>query len=245
MTRVRDGLVVEEDCFLIRPPAGHDHFDPRNIAIHGIHPHEVAGEPRFLELFPRIQDFIGDDVVVAHNAAFDLGVIEAALRVSGERAPRYRYACTVVLSRRCYSCRPIRCPSRHTRQASRSSTTTTRPKTRGRAPESWSTSPPGREPARSQSCIRVSAWRCPRPRACRPAERCCDLGPAPKPRAGGEAQDGRRSYSATRRASSSAMCSTTSRPVTPLSHASGSASSPYSTPRMLPVRDAVESESPS
>lgn len=103
MTRVRDGLVVEEDCFLIRPPAGHDHFDPRNIAIHGIHPHEVAGEPRFHELFPRIQDFIGDDVVVAHNAAFDLGVIEAALRVSGERAPRYRYACTVVLSRRCYS----------------------------------------------------------------------------------------------------------------------------------------------
>jgi DNA polymerase-3 subunit epsilon len=86
----------------MRPPAGHDAFDPRNVAIHGIRPEDVADRPRFGELFPEIGGFIGDDVLVAHNAAFDLGVIRSALEVSDLPAPAYDYACTVVLSRRTY-----------------------------------------------------------------------------------------------------------------------------------------------
>jgi DNA polymerase-3 subunit epsilon len=86
----------------MRPPAGHDAFDPRNVAIHGITAEMVAGAPRFGDLFAEIGGFIGDDVLVAHNAAFDLGVIRSALEVSGLRAPAYDYACTVVLSRKTY-----------------------------------------------------------------------------------------------------------------------------------------------
>ncbi|WP_026550944.1 exonuclease domain-containing protein [Arthrobacter sp. Br18] len=103
LTKVRAGRVVEEASWLMRPPPGHDHFDPRNMAIHGITADMVAQEPRFGDLFAEIGGFIGDDVLVAHNAAFDLGVIRSALEVSELAGPGWDYACTVLLSRRNYS----------------------------------------------------------------------------------------------------------------------------------------------
>jgi DNA polymerase-3 subunit epsilon len=87
----------------MRPPANHDHFDYHNVRIHGITARDVAGRPRFGELFPEIGAFIGDDILAAHNAAFDLGVIRSGLEVSGLAGPAYEYVCTVMLSRRCYS----------------------------------------------------------------------------------------------------------------------------------------------
>lgn len=87
----------------MRPPEGHDHFDSRNITIHGITPDDVATAPRFAEVFGEVNAFIGGDALVAHNAAFDLGVIRSASEVSGMAAPAFDYACTVVLSRKNYS----------------------------------------------------------------------------------------------------------------------------------------------
>jgi DNA polymerase-3 subunit epsilon len=103
LVKVRGGLVVEEADWLMRPPAGHDYFDPRNVQIHGIMETDVAAAPRFADLYPRIEDFIGADAVVAHNAAFDVGVIRSALEVSALAGPAFDYACTVVLSRKSYS----------------------------------------------------------------------------------------------------------------------------------------------
>ncbi|TLM82380.1 exonuclease [Pseudarthrobacter sp. NamE2] len=103
LTKVRGGRIVAEASWLMRPPRNHDHFDYHNVRIHGITAADVAGRPRFGELFAEIGAFIGDDVLAAHNAAFDLGVIRSALEVSGLPGPAYDYVCTVMLSRRCYS----------------------------------------------------------------------------------------------------------------------------------------------
>ena len=103
LSKVRGGIVVEEASWLMRPPENHDTFDHHNVRIHGIRPDQVAGLPRFGELFPEIGAFIGGDVLAAHNAAFDLGVIRSGLEVSGLPGPAYDYVCTVMLSRRCYS----------------------------------------------------------------------------------------------------------------------------------------------
>ncbi|GGH94255.1 exonuclease domain-containing protein [Arthrobacter liuii] len=103
LTKVRGGRIVAEASWLMRPPPGYDHFDHNNVRIHGITATDVAGTRRFGELFPEIGAFIGDDVLAAHNAAFDLGVIRSALEVSGLPGPAYDYVCTVMLSRRCYS----------------------------------------------------------------------------------------------------------------------------------------------
>jgi DNA polymerase-3 subunit epsilon len=103
LTKVRGGKIVDEASWLMRPPHNYDHFDYHNVRIHGITAADVAGQPRFGELFAEIGAFIGDDVLAAHNAAFDLGVIRSALEVSGLPGPAYDYVCTVMLSRRCYS----------------------------------------------------------------------------------------------------------------------------------------------
>lgn len=87
----------------MRPPEGHDHFDSRNITIHGITPDDVAAAPRFKDVFAEVEMFIGDDALVAHNAAFDIGVIRSASEVSGMSARALDYACTVMLSRKNYS----------------------------------------------------------------------------------------------------------------------------------------------
>jgi DNA polymerase-3 subunit epsilon len=62
----------------------------------------VAAAPRFGDLFADLAGFIGDDPVVAHNAGFDIGVIESALEVSGMDIPQLDYACSLVMARRTY-----------------------------------------------------------------------------------------------------------------------------------------------
>lgn len=102
LVKVRDGLVVDTASWLMRPPEGFDRFDPRNISIHGISPEDVADAPRFVEIYPQMAEFIGDDVLVAHNAGFDLGVIESAMEVSGQAVPQHDYACSLMLARKIY-----------------------------------------------------------------------------------------------------------------------------------------------
>ncbi|WP_223881035.1 exonuclease domain-containing protein [Nesterenkonia ebinurensis] len=103
MVRIRDGNVDELYFRRMRPPAGFDRFDPRNVEIHGITPERVAGEPRFSELFGEIREFIGTDILVAHNATFDTEVFESALEVSGLDSPGgLRALCSVRLARVVY-----------------------------------------------------------------------------------------------------------------------------------------------
>ena len=110
LVRVRDGVPVEEHHWLMRPPAGVDHFDGFNTALHGITPEMVADQPRWNELLPAVVDFIGDDVVVAHNAGFDIGVIRYACAVDNIEWPELRFLCTMVLARRALSLPTYRLP---------------------------------------------------------------------------------------------------------------------------------------
>ena len=100
--KYRNGTLIETHYTLLQPPTGFDRFDPRNIAIHGITPADVATAPGFAEHFEDFYAFIDDDVVVAHNAGFDIGVIEAGLEVSKKPIPRLEFACTLTLSRKTY-----------------------------------------------------------------------------------------------------------------------------------------------
>lgn len=111
LVRVRDGVMVDRAEWLMRPPRGFDRFDPRNVRIHGITAEQVSAAPRFGEVFERIAAFLGSDVLVAHNARFDVGVIESALEVSGRDVPAMGYACSLVLARRVYDLPSYALPS--------------------------------------------------------------------------------------------------------------------------------------
>lgn len=110
LVRVRDGQVAERLHWLIRPPEGADWFDGWNIAIHGITAEMVADAPRWKEILPAIVEFIGDDIVVAHNAGFDLGVIRYACALDNIAWPEVRFLCTLVLARRALALPTYRLP---------------------------------------------------------------------------------------------------------------------------------------
>lgn len=100
LVRVRDGVVVDENRWLIRPPAAVDYFDGFNVMIHGITADLVKDAPRWNRVLPEILGYIGDDIVVAHNAGFDIGVMRSACDVDGIPWPTVRFVCTLVMSRR-------------------------------------------------------------------------------------------------------------------------------------------------
>ncbi|HST71169.1 MAG TPA: 3'-5' exonuclease [Kocuria rosea] len=106
LVRVRDGVVVEERSAYMRPPRTRSGFDPGNTRIHGITERTVAGHPVFDQLWPRIEAWIlaenPDELVVAHNAVFDMGVIRAACAETGTVHAPLAYACSLALARRGY-----------------------------------------------------------------------------------------------------------------------------------------------
>ncbi len=54
--------------------------------VHGISNEMVSDKPRFLDVVDEFISFIGNDPIVAHNAEFDLGFINAELRRVGRGA---------------------------------------------------------------------------------------------------------------------------------------------------------------
>lgn len=110
LVRVRNGVAVAEKHWLMRPPEGADWFAPWNVDIHGITSEIVATAPRWKDILPAIVDFIGDDVVVAHNAGFDIGVIRYACSVDNIEWPEMRFLCTLVMSRRALALPTYRLP---------------------------------------------------------------------------------------------------------------------------------------
>lgn len=110
VVRVRDGAVVDREHWLIRPPAGHDEFLAFNIKIHGITADMVSDAPTWEEQLPQLRDFIGSDVVVAHNAGFDMGVIRGACSATVTPTPKLHYLCSVQVSRKTYDIPSHRLP---------------------------------------------------------------------------------------------------------------------------------------
>jgi DNA polymerase-3 subunit epsilon len=98
IARIREGQVAETFYTLIKPPKGMEIL-PFFTGIHGIHMEQVRDAPTFAEVWLRIQDFIGKDVLVAHNAGFDRGVLRASLSHYGISAIIPEFECTVELSR--------------------------------------------------------------------------------------------------------------------------------------------------
>lgn len=101
---VRDSKIVETRHILIQPPSLH--FDPFNIAIHGIRPSDVKNEPRFNTIWATIREYFENTLVIAHNASFDLSVLRATLDTYNIAYPQTAYTCTVQLSRKLWPAMP-------------------------------------------------------------------------------------------------------------------------------------------
>ena len=96
LVRVRDSQIVDHFSTLINPECD---FSPFNMRIHHITPEMVKDAPTFPETSPVLCGFIGDDVLVAHNASFDIDVLRKMFLRYDLGVPEYEYFCTVEAAR--------------------------------------------------------------------------------------------------------------------------------------------------
>jgi DNA polymerase-3 subunit epsilon len=100
LAKVRDGQIVRGSGGLIRPPLGHGYFSWANTGVHGITAEMVTTAPSWRRAGLWLRDFVGDDLLVAHNAPFDMSVLRHACAAEGIPVPGVDYLCTLALARR-------------------------------------------------------------------------------------------------------------------------------------------------
>ncbi len=99
LVKVKNGQIIEKNEWLIRPKDMH--FNGMNIAIHGIRPEDVENEPEFDTLyFNEIKEKLEGELVIAHNASFDMSVLRNTFDLYGIEYPTFEYLCTVKIGKK-------------------------------------------------------------------------------------------------------------------------------------------------
>lgn len=98
---VKNSEVVEKIYYLIKPKEMI--FRPINIGIHGIRPSMVENELEFDKVWMKIKDYFNNNLVIAHNAGFDISVLRRTLELYNIEQPEFNYICTMKLSRNFYN----------------------------------------------------------------------------------------------------------------------------------------------
>jgi DNA polymerase-3 subunit epsilon len=80
--RIRRGRVQNADIFTTLVNPGRP-IPPESVAIHHIEDHMVASAPSMNEVYPQFVEYVGDAILVAHNAAFDKKCLDLAAAEAG------------------------------------------------------------------------------------------------------------------------------------------------------------------
>ena len=114
LVRIERGIITDEISLLVQPP--NNYYWDRFIDIHGITPRDTAASPTFNKLWHKIEPFIKNQNVVAHNGlAFDFPVLNKTLEYYGMQAPDYEKHCTYRIFRDNLAslCRNYKIPLNH------------------------------------------------------------------------------------------------------------------------------------
>ncbi len=93
----RDGKIIDELQLLIKPRELMSDFI---IGIHGITNQMVENSPAMKDVFERINDFIKDDILMAHHAPFDVGFLAYEYEKNNRPFPSQPVLCTSLISRK-------------------------------------------------------------------------------------------------------------------------------------------------
>ena len=99
---VREGRVVAERLWGIRPHRAFRTFERGNTWIHGITAAAAREWPEFPPVWEEVRPLLEGLPLAAHNAPFDLEVLRRTLALYGLTPPPARGLCTVRLSRRAW-----------------------------------------------------------------------------------------------------------------------------------------------
>lgn len=100
ITVIQNGKITQSTGTLINPETNFDYF---NMELTGITPEAVKDAPAFPQLWESIKDVFENNVLIAHNAPFDMSVLSKCLTDYGLPHPEFlKYACTCNMARRFY-----------------------------------------------------------------------------------------------------------------------------------------------
>lgn len=93
---VKDNKIVDEGHWFIKPPKLE--FDKKNIEIHGITKNDVSDKDDFGKVWNEIKPYLSNNLLVAHNASFDMSVLKCCLKEYDIEIPDVEYVCSIPVS---------------------------------------------------------------------------------------------------------------------------------------------------
>lgn len=96
MARIENLEIVDEKNFLIDPEMKIPEFIQK---LTSIRQKDIKGCPKIEEVVDDILDFIGEDIIVAHNISFDLPFLNSVLRRLGKEELKNKNLCTNVMTK--------------------------------------------------------------------------------------------------------------------------------------------------
>jgi DNA polymerase III subunit epsilon len=100
--RFERGQEIDTGSLLIDPRIADEDWDGFNVSLHGIEPADVRGASTFAEVWDWIAPRAVADPLVAHNAAFDMGVVRSELYRANITPAPFRYLCSARLARQAW-----------------------------------------------------------------------------------------------------------------------------------------------
>ena len=95
-----EGVIEEENEMYFKLHPRYNFFT--NTHIHGITPQMVENEKEFDYYYDFIKEKLEGNIVVAHNARFDVGVLNSECELYGKDMINFKYIDTVEISRAVY-----------------------------------------------------------------------------------------------------------------------------------------------
>jgi DNA polymerase III subunit epsilon len=93
---VQQGQIIIEQSYLIQPPG--NEYSARNSCIHGIDALRTKDQPSFPIIWEKIKTLFVNNLLVAHNASFDLNILNSTLDYYRIPRPAFTCDCTFLMS---------------------------------------------------------------------------------------------------------------------------------------------------
>ena len=100
MVKVENGIIVDQFYSLIKPTPYW--FHSINQKIHGLSEEQCSEAPTFGELWPSLENWLQNQVVVAHNVSFERSVLNHLFEEYQISASISEYLCSLYLSKVAY-----------------------------------------------------------------------------------------------------------------------------------------------
>ena len=102
LVKVREGVISDALSLLIRPPE--NQYSRMNTQVHGINAEITRDAPTFDEIWQDLLPHIEGQLLVAHNAQFDIGCLTRTLEYYSIEKPVFEVDCTYEKTGRSLDC---------------------------------------------------------------------------------------------------------------------------------------------